>query len=111
MEDWEHRRTDEDTSEYLGRVLDEYLELPLLAKRAREGYYNEYLSPDPDGQELLELIRELKDASDKLRRIVVMYNRMYKVMNAAKQGEFDTSKAEADCRATPQLRTLLFGTK
>ena len=53
---WERRREGEPTPTYLGRVLDE-LGFPDMARRAREGHFDDYFAPPEvaDGMEILRL--------------------------------------------------------
>ena len=58
---WERRRRGEQTPAYLGRVLDE-LGFTDMARRAREGHYDDFFAPPEvaDGLEILKLYSELR---------------------------------------------------
>lgn len=90
---WEPRRDGEATPDYLGRVLDE-LGDPEMARRARLGHFDDYACPPDvdDGANIHRLVAEL--------RALVVANgdsqgRAQAVIDAAKEGEFDGTRAEA----------------
>jgi hypothetical protein len=61
---WERRRENEQTPDYLGRVLDE-AGLPDLARDARAAHYDDFHAPAEvaDGLEILRLVRDLRKAA------------------------------------------------
>ena len=91
---WEGRRENEQTPDYLGRVLDE-AGLPELARNARAAHYDDFHAPAEvaDGLEIIRLVRDLRRAAraepEKADRIAV-------IENATRRGEFDATKAESD---------------
>ena len=91
---WEDRRENEQTPDYLGRVLDE-AGLPDLARNARAAHYDDFHAPAEvaDGLEIIRLVRDLRRAAraepEKADRIAV-------IENATRRGEFDATKAESD---------------
>ena len=91
---WEGRRQNEQTPDYLGRVLDE-AGLSELARNARAAHYDDFHAPAEvaDGLEILRLVRDLRRAAraepEKADRIAI-------IENAARRGEFDATKAESD---------------
>lgn len=93
---WERRRDGEPTPNYLGRVLDE-AGLGDLARRAREGHFDDYQAPADaaDGLEMVRLVAELRgvsrDSADPVLR-----TRIEIVENAIKRGEFDATRTESD---------------
>lgn len=94
--EWERRRPNEPTANYLGRVLDEYLGLPRMAKRAREGHFDDFFAPPEvaDGMEITRLVNEL--ATQAKFRSGSSRARVLAVRLAAMTGEFDGTKAESD---------------
>lgn len=62
--EWESRRDGELTTVYLGRVLD-WLGLADMARRARDGHYDDFFAPREvaDGLEILRLYNELRAAA------------------------------------------------
>lgn len=97
--EWETRRPGELTPIYLGRILD-WLQLPDMARRAREGHFDDFFAPADvaDGMEILRLHRELRAHArtmqlsgqrERLRRTLA-------VADAVKDGEFDATKEESD---------------
>ena len=123
METWEHRRKGELTSEYLGRVLEDYLNLPEMAKRARQGHFDDYFAPGEvaDGWEIHRLVHELGSKADMLAKHAYHRRKILSVRDAAIHGEFDgTSEEAARWMASkdgqeamkdfpPELREKLFG--
>lgn len=95
MTSWEHRRPGELTTVYLGRVLDDYLELPEMARRAREGHFDDYFAPAEvaDGFELIRLVKELNVIARGTNRAERL--RIREVTAAVKDGEFDGTPQEA----------------
>jgi hypothetical protein len=93
---WETRRSGEQTPMYLGRVLDDYLGFPDMAKRARQGHFDDFFAPTEiaDGMEILRLHRELTGKA----RVVgkSQAKRVTEVMAAVVAGEFDATKEESD---------------
>jgi hypothetical protein len=92
---WERRRPGELTTVYLGRVLDG-LELGDLARRAREGHFDDYFAPADvaTGFELHELVAELARVArgtNRARRL-----RIREVIAAVKDGEFDGTLEESE---------------
>ena len=98
IELWEKRREGELTTEYLGRVLEDYLHLPEMAKRARYGHFDDYFCPAEiaDGTEIIRLVQELYDKTRLLTRNSPQWVRVICVIEAVKQGEFDGTKEESD---------------
>lgn len=96
MTDWEQRRPNEQTTSYLGRVLDDYLGFADMARRAREGHFDDYFAPPEiaDGMEITRLVRELTGKA----QVVAKSDRarVLAVRDAAMNGEFDGTKAESD---------------
>ena len=93
---WETRRAGELTPVYLGRVLDDYLGFPGLAKRAREGHFDDFFAPAEvaDGLEIVRLVRELEGKARVVRKAHRV--RVREVIDAVKAGEFDATKEESD---------------
>jgi hypothetical protein len=93
---WERRREGEQTPMYLGRVLDDYLGLPDMARRAREGHFDDFFAPAEvaDGMEILRLYNELRGKLQVVRKS--QRPRIKHVMEAVKTGEFDATKEESD---------------
>jgi hypothetical protein len=92
---WERRREGEATTVYLGRVLDD-LGATDLAERARLGHFDDYFCPDEvdDGANIHRLIHQLGSwaclgTRERRTRAKVM-------IEAAKDGEFDGTREEAD---------------
>ena len=69
------------TSDKLAQVLDEH-GLSAMAKRAREGYYDDYRSPI--ATPIRELVQDLQAAGQ------------HELANRAANGEFDGTKEEAE---------------
>ena len=92
---WEPRRPGEMTSVYLGRVLDDYLGLDEMARRARQGHFDDYFAPKEvaDGFELIRLARELNSIARGTNRVKRL--RIRKVVDAVKDGEFDGTREES----------------
>jgi hypothetical protein len=92
---WERRRTGEQTPMCLGRVLDE-LGLRDMARRAREGHFDDFFAPAEvaDGLEILRLYNELAGKLAVMRK--TDRRRVRQVMEAVKAGEFDATKQESD---------------
>lgn len=93
---WERRRDGEQTPTYLGRVLDDYLGLPAMARRAREGHFDDFFAPPDvaDGLEILHLVNELHAKT----QVVAKSDRarIREVIEAVKVGEFDATREESD---------------
>lgn len=91
---WELRRPNEQTADYLGRVLEE-AGLPDLAANARAAHYDDWFAPPEvaDGFELVRLVRDLRRAvaatPERSAHVEV-------IENAVRRGEFDGTKAESD---------------
>lgn len=94
--EWGRRRPGEPTPTYLGRVLDEYLGLPDMARRAREGHFDDFFAPAEvaDGMEILRLYNELHAKTTIVRK--ADRPKVRAVMEAVKTGEFDATKEESD---------------
>lgn len=94
--EWEPRRSNETTPMYLGRVLSDYLGLPKMARRAREGHFDDFFAPPEvaDGLEIARLVNELAGKAQVMRGSA--RDRVLAVRQAAIQGEFDATKAESD---------------
>jgi hypothetical protein len=104
---WERRREGELTPNYLGRVLDE-AGLPDLARRAREGHFDDYQAPDEaaDGLEIIRLASLLREAAAQTTdpagnpytstTQAIRRGRVVIIENALRRGEFDATKAESD---------------
>lgn len=91
---WEGRRENEQTPDYLGRVLDE-AGLPELARNARAAHYDDYFAPAEvaDGLETIRLVRDLRRAA---RAEPAKAERVAVIENAVRRGDFDATKAESD---------------
>ncbi len=96
MSGWESRRAGEPTPNYLGRVLDDYLGLSGMARRARQGHFDEFFAPPEiaDGLEILRLVEELRGKAQIVRK--ADRTRIVEVIEAVKVGEFDATKDESD---------------
>jgi hypothetical protein len=96
--DWEPRRKGEMTTEYLGRVLENYLGLKDMAARARRGHFDDYFAPDEvaDGMEIMRLVNELYEKTQTIQKYTPQYYRIMAVRKAAMEGEFDGTKEESD---------------
>jgi hypothetical protein len=96
---WEPRRKGERTFAYLARVLDE-IGADRLAAKAREAHYDDFECPAEidDGMNIHRLVADLDD----WRRSVTRHQRLQAgaLIAAAKEGEFDSTKAESDRYAT-----------
>jgi hypothetical protein len=97
---WERRRTGEPTPTYLGRVLDVYLGFPAMARRAREGHFDDFQAPAgvADGLEIMRLVNELAGKAQIVSR--ADRQKVLAVREAAMAGEFDATKQESDRWAT-----------
>ncbi|MDQ3934685.1 MAG: hypothetical protein M3340_08660 [Actinomycetota bacterium] len=98
--------------------------LPDLARRAREGHFDDYFAPAEvaDGMELLRLVKELNEAKGP-RSNPPQRARIKVIIAAVKEGEFDGTPEEgrrwaesADGRRAmaefpPDVRERLFGVK
>jgi len=111
---WERRRPSEQTPTYLGRVFDDYLGLPNMARRAREGHFDDFFAPPEvaDGLEILRLVNELHAKARVVRK--ADRGRIREVIEAVKAGEFDATKEESDRWAASKdgqdtMRALLEG--
>lgn len=93
---WEGRRPGEQTPMYLGRVLDDYLGLPAMARRAREGHFDDFFAPAEvaDGMEVLRLYGELRGKAQIVGK--ADRARILEVAEAVKVGEFDATREESD---------------
>lgn len=93
---WERRRPGELTPIYLGRVLDDYLGLPAMARRAREGHFDDWSAPAEvaDGMEIVRLVNELAGKAQMMGK--ADRKKVLAVREAAIAGEFDGTKAESD---------------
>jgi hypothetical protein len=91
---WEPRREGEPTRDYLARVLDD-LGAPDLAARALQAHYDDYLCPPAidDGANIHRLIAAVQDWSRSSTRL--QRERAKAVVVAARDGEFDGTRAEA----------------
>lgn len=91
---WQPRQPGEMTTVFLGRVLDE-LGATDLAKRAREGHFDDYFAPADvaDGFELIRLVRELQRWGRGTNRVARLRARV--VIEAVKRGEFDGTPEES----------------
>jgi hypothetical protein len=101
------RRPNEQTPDYLGRVLA-WAGMPELAARARLGHFDDFHAPAEvaDGMEIVRLVGELRAEARKVvdsggnryspdaRRMRA--ERAAQIENAARRGEFDATKAESD---------------
>lgn len=94
--EWERRRPGEQTVTYLGRVLDDYLGFADMARRAREGHFDDYFAPVEvaDGQEITRLVNELGAKAQVVAK--ADRPRVLAVRQAAMTGEFDGTKEESD---------------
>lgn len=95
---FEKRRSNETTAVYLGRVLEEYLGLPEMAKRAREGHFDDYFCPPEvdDGFNIQRLVNELTERKKGLVIGSPQYRRINEVITDAIEGEFDGTLDESD---------------
>lgn len=93
---WERRRSGEQTASYLGRVLDDYLGFPDMARRAREGHFDDFSCPAEvaDGMEITRLVNELGAKAQVVTK--ADRGRVLGVRAAAAAGEFDGTKEESD---------------
>lgn len=93
---WERRRAGEQTPVYLGRVLEDYLGMPAMARRAREGHFDDFFAPAEvaDGMELLRLYGELRGKAQIVGK--ADRARVLEVAEAVKAGEFDATREESD---------------
>lgn len=93
---WGTRRKAELTTEYLGRVLDDYLGFPAMAERARSGHYDDFFATVEvaDGLEILRLYNELAGKAQVVGK--ADQRKVREVMEAVKAGEFDATKQESD---------------
>lgn len=92
---WAPRQPGERTTQYLGRVLD-IVGLPEMARRARQGHFDDYFCPPDvdDGLNIHRLVAELgehRDQSNGNRRKDIQA-----LIDGAKDGEFDGTKAESE---------------
>jgi hypothetical protein len=120
---WESRRKGELTSEYLGRVLENFLGFREMAVRARQAHFDDYFCPPEvdDGMNINRLVNELLEKSKTISKNSPQYRRIMIVRELAIQGEFDGTKEESDRWAAskegqeamsefpPELRKKLFG--
>jgi hypothetical protein len=93
--EWDRRRENEQTPDYLGRVLD-WAGLPDMARRAREGHFDDFQAPAEvaSGAELIRLVAELRIEARTVAPL--QRERFAAIENAARRGEFDATKAESD---------------
>lgn len=104
---WETRRPNEQTPDYLGRVLDE-AGLPEMAERARLGHFDDFHAPAgvADGLEMVRLVAELRGEARKVtdpagnplraETRTLRRERFAVIENAVRRGEFDATKAESE---------------
>jgi hypothetical protein len=92
---WQPRRDGEPTADYLARVLDE-LGHPDMARRALLAHFDDYFCPDgvDDGANIDRLVAELDSWARSATRD--QRHRARAVIEAAKTGEFDGTKAESE---------------
>jgi hypothetical protein len=97
MDQWNPRRPGELTSEYLGRVLEDYLHLNAMAQRARLKHYDDFFCPKEiaDGMEILRLVNELHEVAKRLTRHSPQWKRVMYVIDQVKEGEFDGTREES----------------
>lgn len=93
---WAPRAPGERTTQYLARVLD-VLGLADMGRRARAGHFDDYFCPPEvdDGMNIHRLVAEL----EVLRAKATQHNRRKDIealIAAAKEGEFDATKAESE---------------
>jgi hypothetical protein len=114
------RRPNEQTPDYLGRVLA-WAGMPELAERARLGHFDDFHAPAEvaDGMEIVRLVGELRVEAKKTtdpngnpyspdaRRMRA--DRAAQIENAARRGEFDATKAESDRWAASKGGQETFG--
>lgn len=93
---WGERREGEATAVYLGRVLEDYAGMPLLATKALAFHYDDYFCPPEidDGMNLHRLIADLQNAMRRAPQVTRV--RAKEIERAAKEGEFDGTREEAD---------------
>lgn len=107
---FERRRPNEMTTVYLGRVLDEYLGLPDMARRAREGLFDDFFCPPEvdDGMNKQRLLNELLWHSEGMSRGSPQRKRIVEVIDAVKTGDFDGTIEESNrWAASKEGRELL----
>jgi len=92
---WEPRREGEDTAEFLTRVLSD-LGAYDLAEKARLYHFDDYRCPDDidDGANINRLVQAVTDWSRSVSRTA--RDRAKVLIDAAKNGEFDGTREEAD---------------
>lgn len=96
---WETRREDESTASYLGRVLDE-VGFKDMAEAARRYHYDDYLCPNDIPNAAFNIQRLVRDLRDKARSAIRdQRHKTYVVIDAAKDGEFDCTRQEAEAWA------------
>lgn len=111
---WEGRRENEQTPDYLGRVLDE-AGLVELASNARMAHYDDFHAPagHADGCELIRLVRDLRravrEAAPRHEDPAGFRERVAVIENAARRGEFDATRAESDRWAVSKDGQETFG--
>jgi hypothetical protein len=95
---FERRRKNELTTEYLGRVLEDYLYFPEMAKRAREGHFDDYFCPPEvdDGMNIHRLVWELQFKLENINKDTPQGHRIKEVIGVAIDGGFDGTKEEAE---------------
>jgi hypothetical protein len=108
--EWETRRPGEMTTVYLGRVLEEFLGLKDMARRAREGHFDDYFCPPEidDGLNMHRLVGELEDKGRGLNRNSPQFKRIMQVREAVVLGEFDGTKEESQRWAASKEGQELF---
>lgn len=108
---WELRRNGERTFAYLARVLEE-LGADRLAAKARLAHYDDFECPVEvdDGLNMLRLVNDL----DQWRRRSTRQQRLRagEIIEAVKEGEFDSTKEESDryaasARGQADMKALL----
>lgn len=117
---WDGRNENEQTPDYLGRVLAG-IGLADLAERARMGHFDDFHAPADvaDGFELVRLVVELRRAAEKvadrnglpfgMETVKLRRERIAAVENAVRRGEFDATKAESDRWAASKDGQETFG--
>jgi hypothetical protein len=95
---WERRREGERTADYLARVLDE-LGPPFapVAVKARALHFDDYFCPPAvdDGANIHRLVHSLDHRMGRHDVDATLRLKVQAVIAAAKDGEFDGTKAEA----------------
>lgn len=95
---YEKRREGEMTTMFLSRVLEDYLGLRDMARRARLGHFDDYFCPKEimDGLELHRLVWELEGKLSAVNSGSPQAGRIIEVIHGVMNGDFDGTKQEAE---------------